>query len=493
MSSTSGWTGEPASVSTQRRTAASAPRSEVTVHGPTCEGCGQDAANADLENGTRLCPRCRRIHAVIAAVHLLVSISAMVVLLFDWMPHLIATQTTAHLIAQEGFEGPRVRPLPRLLGGEILVFYLALAFAIPIHEGAHALCARALGFTVTEVHIGSGRVVLLRKLMGTLVAVHAVPLGGLTRWRGGPARLTPGKRAAVAFAGPLSNLAVAGVCLLVRADAPYLAIPAACANLLMFIDNFTPSPYSPWGGRIPNDGWQILGNITKSRWATNSSRLITLSGDCFALVRAGRRPEAVQRLRGEIDAADGDYPDAEALLCALLLSPRHDESEIDEGLRRSRRLLWDQRAFPPLRALALNNRAWLIAVRGWHVCMADAEWSAKEALRGSPENVSIRGTLALILVRLGHLDSAETLANEVLQQRIQLAQAAEADPRQQQAKQLAANHCTLALLRAAKQQYQAAEQELAQARSLDASAELLPELERVLAAGARAAPATSPA
>jgi len=251
---------EPAGIA---ETAAATPRH------PTCESCGRERSDVALgDNGAHVCARCRRVHAFIAAAHSVLSTLAFVFVLFYLMPHLVASVAPAHVLAPLISERAARQ---RSIGVQMLVFYLSLVLAVPVHEGAHALCARALGFTVTQVDIGSGRVVFKRKLAGTTVVVRAVPLGGMTRWKGGAASVTPAKRAAVAFAGPLSNLLLAGACWAAHPYAPYIAIPAACANLLTFAVNILPAPHSPWS-KTANDGWQILTNLGKSHAATSAAR-----------------------------------------------------------------------------------------------------------------------------------------------------------------------------------------------------------------------------
>jgi tetratricopeptide (TPR) repeat protein len=124
----------------------------------------------------------------------------------------------------------------------------------------------------------------------------------------------------------------------------------------------------------------------------------------------------------------------------------------------------------------------MLAVGGWPNLMAEAEWAARAALRCHPNNASMLGTQALVLVRLGRFDEAEPIAEKVVQHRLKAMASAQGTALVELAANLAANRCALALLYARTGRVGAARRELAEARSLDTTCELLPELEQVLAA-----------
>jgi tetratricopeptide (TPR) repeat protein len=280
-------------------------------------------------------------------------------------------------------------------------------------------------------------------------------------------------RATIAFVGPLSNLLLAGVLLAARSYAPVILIPAAAANLLLGVENLLPRPAGA-GSRVGNDGWHILKSLTNSYWAAAHMRRVELMQRCRLLLADGRRSEVFDHLRGEIDRAGGDYPDAEAMLAMVLLEAGRRQEDFDEGFVRSGQLVYDQRAFPSLRAMALNNRAWRLALGGWPDYMPEAEWAAREALRLIPNNPAVLGTLALVLVRLGRFDEAETLIATLTARQRKALGRAKGPTRAPLTKALASEHCIAALIYARTGRVEAAQQQLAQARELDGACVLVP-------------------
>jgi hypothetical protein len=388
------------------------------------------------------------------------------------MPHLIAS---AHPVDTFG-EAPGYLP-----GAALLAFYAWLVVGMVVHESAHAACAKGFGFRVTQIRFGSGRVIARRTVRRTLVSLHVFPFAGLTAWHPGTRSVIPWQRAAIAAAGPLTNLAFGVLLLGLRTHAPDITVAGACANLLLFVGNTLPHPPSQHAP-VANDGWQILNCLTKSRRALNQARRWQLAAGVVALGETERPTEVARFLRSAIAASGGDYPDAEALLAAVLLMPTNTRAEIAEGFERSERLLCDARAHPMWRTCALNNRAYLIAVGGWPHLMPEAEALAREALRWRPKDLSVSGSLALVLVRLGRDAEAEALLAEVIERRLAAMQTATGQTLAEHQRSLASNRGTRALLHARAGRLDAARAELALARSLDPQCLLLDELDRLLGA-----------
>lgn len=97
-----------------------------------------------------------------------------------------------------------------------------LGVALLVHEFAHALVARKLGLKVLDITIW--------------------PLGGMARMEGLSGQ--PSREAIVAAAGPLSNLALAGVCAFLPGKA------ALFMNLILGLGNLVPA--------FPLDGGRLL-------------------------------------------------------------------------------------------------------------------------------------------------------------------------------------------------------------------------------------------
>jgi hypothetical protein len=80
---------------------------------------------------------------------------------------------------------------------------------IVIHELAHALVGRLLGFRILEVVVGHGRGVRCWVWGDLVLTLHALPFAGYVRWQAFEPRGLRWRLAAAILAGPLSNVAVA--------------------------------------------------------------------------------------------------------------------------------------------------------------------------------------------------------------------------------------------------------------------------------------------
>ncbi len=109
--------------------------------------------------------------------------------------------------------------------GELLVLLGLLGVSLIAHELGHALVARRLGLRVLDITIW--------------------PLGGMARMEGVFDR--PQAEAPVALAGPLVNLAIAGLCALLPGP---IAYAATGINLVLGLGNLVPA--------FPLDGGRVL-------------------------------------------------------------------------------------------------------------------------------------------------------------------------------------------------------------------------------------------
>ena len=82
-----------------------------------------------------------------------------------------------------------------------------LLAAVVLHEGGHILAALSARVPVREVGFGLGRVLLSGHVRGTRVTLRAFPVGALVNLDDDAyARLSPGRKAFLALAGPLGNV-----------------------------------------------------------------------------------------------------------------------------------------------------------------------------------------------------------------------------------------------------------------------------------------------
>ena len=373
--------------------------------GPYCDNCGIETDPYAHPATAPLCERCRRRHSMLTAAHAAFSFAAFAWIVWVAVPRLIAAQ---------------LGPLQLVQPGQIWVaFYANLAVGICLHEGAHAFCARAFGFTVTSVRIGTGPVLYRGQIRRTVVSFHALPFSGLTSWRSGAGDVTATKRAVIAAAGPLTNLCIAGIAWGLRAQDPYLAISAAGGNLLLFVQNIVPCPPRTANG-TPNDGWQIFKNLMRSHWAQTHLRRIELATCCAAFTGSAAAEQAAAYLRAEISRRGEDDPDAEAMLCTYLLELGGEPGAISEGFERSSQLLANRRAAPSLRASALDKGR---SCRYGRLArsMEEAEWTAREPLHVLAGNPQVIGTLGFVLARLSRFSEAEPLIDAAIQHSVKTA------------------------------------------------------------------------
>lgn len=164
---------------------------------------------------------------------------------------------------------------------------LVLLTLVGLHEAGHFLVARRLKVSAPEFAIGFGPVLWSRHWHGTRYSLRAVPLGGFVRidgMDGGPVegrianegtrgmdKLSPGGKAAVAAAGPLTNIAIAVLLILVICTAVGVS---KSTTTIARVDRAAPA-YAAGiqsGDRVvqvgetPVDSWEdLLGAISTSK------------------------------------------------------------------------------------------------------------------------------------------------------------------------------------------------------------------------------------
>ncbi len=433
---------------------------------PRCESCGRDATGEAVLHGLRLCGRCQRRNRLAAQAWGYLATATILAIVFYALPRSTGVPLSGPL------------PIPDLgwvvFGPQFIAFYIALVFVAIPNTLAQALGTRILGVHLREVKLGAGKTLARGEIGNVKFVLHANPMGGGVRFDPTGPAITRARRIPVLCVGPLAALALAGICWAARSLAPNVLVPVALANLFLFVITIVPCP--PTATQQRNGGWRILEYLRDSSLIRVHTRRLELMQRYDTLMLADSPSEAEAFLRADIERAGGDEPDAETILCIHLLASTRTAQQIDEGLARSERLLPDDRVLPQLRAILLNNRAYLLAVRGDGQHMAEAEQAVNEALRHDPKNASFRGTRALVLARVSRFAEAESAAEAVIEERVRALSRADEKKRKGLTRSLAANRCTLALVYAHTGRSEAAEREASAAAELDSSCILLPEL-----------------
>jgi hypothetical protein len=143
------------------------------------------------------------------------------------------------------------------------VFYLSLALLAVPHELAHALTGQLVGIRPMVIAIGGGRLIVDRKVCSVRFRIGRCLSGGATYFDLGDGRWRAGRMIALTAAGPLMNVFIGAIALLVAGSAisgqARLALwIVAAASLFQALANLWPTAGNPATGKLPSDGAQIL-------------------------------------------------------------------------------------------------------------------------------------------------------------------------------------------------------------------------------------------
>ena len=143
-----------------------------------------------------------------------------------------------------------------------LSLLLALAILVVIHESAHLVAARVLGWHVRRVVIGTGRV-LWQFHLAAPIEIRTIPFSGAVFVEPKTARWARLSYTLISLAGPASELFLAALLACSWSfDQPFLRIVASIFVPLILLHSmlslvphsFMSEPY----GRIPSDGLNIV-------------------------------------------------------------------------------------------------------------------------------------------------------------------------------------------------------------------------------------------
>lgn len=147
-----------------------------------------------------------------------------------------------------------------------------------VHELGHAVVARAFGCHVTRVSLGYGRTLWRLDIGSATVDVRAIPIEGFVQFERGSRRIGRLRNALIYFAGPGTELLLAGLLVLAvgpdrvlaRTDAvPLLAVQALCTcvavsvimNLIPHTANASLEAVTDGRRPTPNDGLGIVRSL----------------------------------------------------------------------------------------------------------------------------------------------------------------------------------------------------------------------------------------
>jgi len=315
-----------------------------------------------------------------------------------------------------------VLTVPDRISGWLLLnlffFQVFLIASILPHEFGHALVARWLGFRVFKVYVGFGKTLFTRNLFGFQTEFRAIPLGGFALATPTDARLFRLKQLAFIFAGPLANLLLCAVALLFVPlhqlwDFGLLGQTLSpgqvflYANLFILVQNLWPHTFNTPIGKLASDGkllWQTL--FAKTDMVNNAMA-------ARYVLEAMNHHEKQQNIEALTWVEQGlaSFPDNFLLLNwrgILLLEQKHYQAAGDCF----KTLLARSDNSPAVRALMLNNVAYVDALLGGVERLAEADRYSQEAMSLIGWMPAVKGTRGTALLESGKIEDALVLLHE---------------------------------------------------------------------------------
>lgn len=279
------------------------------------------------------------------------------------------------------------------------VFFLAVAVGVVAHEFGHLLACLAVGAEVKAFRLGGERATIRFRVRTVQVSL-GWPYKGQVRYDG---VLSVRRRAVITLGGPLMDLALAGLVLMVSAMAasgPRVRPLMVTAALALGADGLASSlmPFRMRSGRL-SDGARLF----ELRSDVRTARLRAAQQAAGRLLRAGRSAELLELHTGldvparRMSAAQAANLAAFEFDVALLAGLPDDAAQLAE--RRVSMLLQDHRDLSPAAPIAYLTLALLRLRQNGPGSSAEAERLCEQALaiKGLPHSAR-RLTPAVVIV-----------------------------------------------------------------------------------------------
>lgn len=290
----------------------------------------------------------------------------------------------------------------------VVGLYVWAFVATVLHECAHVVMGRLVGFLPFAATVGTGPLLIARNVAGMAVRIHALPGFGLVRARLYPAGLR-WRGTLFSIAGLLSDGLLLTAAILyagtarVEQSSPVHLFFGICVlwQFMVILGTLAPSDYWVEGRRISNDGKQVFEYLTgrmSSVWK-EYEKILAHYDPTFKL-KDSWLMRSDERLVGLYSQAARD-----------LAAGRHQEA-VEKWLR----VLDEAEMHPVERALLLDRMASIPILRGDQRYLEPAEHWARQACALVPGSKTLRGTLGAILVDRGRfaegLELLEPLTSE---------------------------------------------------------------------------------
>ncbi|EEF60923.1 M50 family metallopeptidase [Pedosphaera parvula] len=301
----------------------------------------------------------------------------------------------------------------------LLLFYVLMIPTTLPHEFGHAFAAQACGCRVYHVIIGLGATVYERSFCGFNLQFNSIPFGGFAIWAHRTTFAYRRKELLAIFAGPLANLLLAGVTLLLF---PEQALnfnvmggiqPASMfllANLFLFTFNLWPRRIHTVFGDIPNDGLSIWKTLHLSDNEIALKPLGYYNAEGQKALQEKNFGKAYEILHTGLNLYPDNLPLLSCLGATLLAAERFTEA---------RDVFLDVLNRPNLpanyRCLMLNNIAYANSFLGGEALIKEADRFSEAVLVELPFVPAYRGTRGTVLVEMGRLNEGIALLKEAME------------------------------------------------------------------------------
>ena len=267
-----------------------------------------------------------------------------------------------------------------------LGLYLWIFIQTVLHEAAHVLVGRMVGFSPYALSIGRGPLLIHMRLAGVDVRIRALPFfGGVVRaWF--PLRGISWRGALFAIAGIASETMLLALTASLAGFANGFFAMLAVYQVMVLLGNLIPYRVTVEGTRIPNDGAQFVAYLTGrtsvglKAYEQNVARYDPTFRMADAWLMRGDPALMARFSSAEQQMAARDYVAATQTYLGLVAEPGIHAAE---------------------KALILDRIACIPVIDGDMRFLANAEVWARKAHALFPNSKTVHGTLGSILVERG--------------------------------------------------------------------------------------------
>ena len=282
-----------------------------------------------------------------------------------------------------------------------LRIFPVLLLVLWAHELGHATVGRALGLRVFEVVLGSGPRLVRARLGRTDIEARLFPFGGRTVMV--PTRPARFRLALGIAAGPLANLAVALVTLLVWPRSGSWVPSLVIANTIVLIGNLWPMQVATPLGPLRSDG---LALATLIRHGLDDADALLHAAESRAALARGDATEAVAWAETGLRAHPDHRPLRHFLTVALIRA-----GDLGSARHHLRALLARDDGKPAERAMDLSNLAWADLMTGDPALLEEALMASEEAERRLAWHPAVKETRGYALIEAGRVEEGRARAH----------------------------------------------------------------------------------